>query len=329
MHIRMFTGTATRRGVVATAIVTGALVAGATQAEARWQVHNSADVTQIVTPQGQTEDKTCTDKLRGQSGWSTSVPVPDDPDDYAPASDSGAYGPVVYDIWKAPDGLTDGFFSETEPGSGIVEFLPDGGGDPVPAVFVRQYVTPSRAAITPEYLYPDDVTNDPNSSNLYLFSFAEWTALLPGVAAGELLAIKPTGGGSTFAEVPAIDCGVSKLNIHFVQYTPAGSPPNSNQTLNQEIVVILNDTGQVRGLGGWRLRDDDGHAYRFPSTRLQPGQSVTVHTGKGNNRPGHRYWGRTSQVWDNGGDEAVLRTGAGARWDSCAWGGAGPGYVNC
>ena len=81
-------------------------------------------------------------------------------------------------------------------------------------------------------------------------------------------------------------------------------------------------------LQGWRLADNDGHVYRFPTTRLSPGQSVTVHTGHGTNRLGHRYRGRTSHVWENGGEEAVLSTRAGTRVDSCRWG-TGPGWVFC
>ena len=86
--------------------------------------------------------------------------------------------------------------------------------------------------------------------------------------------------------------------------------------------------GRRVDLQGWRLADNDGHIYSFPTTRLNPGQSVTVHTGHGTHRLGHRHWGRTSHVWDNGGEEAVLRTSAGTKVDSCRWW-TGPGWVFC
>jgi hypothetical protein len=326
MVIGLFTTTTVRRFVVATLVVGGALVAGVTPAAARWQVHNSADVSQIVAPADGTEQQTCTESLNAQSGWSTSVPVGDDPSAFAPPEGSTAYGPLTYDIWKAPAGYTAGSFDEVSPG--VVNFFPDGSVDSVPAIFVRQYTTPSRVAITPEYLYPDEVQTDPGSSNLYLFSFVAWNVLLPGVAVGDLLGMKPHASGATFVDVTAIHCDATKLHLHFVRYNPPGPDTNTNSVLNQEIVVIVNGTAQAQGLGGWTLRDKDGHVYRFPATRLDPGQSVTVHTGSGTNRLGQRYWGLKTAVWDNGGEQAVLRDGTGALVDVCRWG-AGPGYVNC
>jgi hypothetical protein len=63
-------------------------------------------------------------------------------------------------------------------------------------------------------------------------------------------------------------------------------------------------------LTGWTLRDRAGHVYRFRYIRLGPGHSVTVHTGKGDNRSGQRYWGQGYYVWNNDGDRATLRSGS-------------------
>jgi hypothetical protein len=79
------------------------------------------------------------------------------------------------------------------------------------------------------------------------------------------------------------------VHINFVRYDPAGTDTGTNAHINKEIVVIKNGTGKARSLTGWTLRDTAGHVYRFPATRLRPGHSVTVHTGKGHNRPGQRY----------------------------------------
>ena len=89
------------------------------------------------------------------------------------------------------------------------------------------------------------------------------------------------------------------MHINFVSYDPAGSDTGTNAHINKEIVVIKNSTGKARILTGWTLRDRAGHGYRFPFTRLRPGHSVTVHTGKGHNRPGQRYWGQGNCVWNN------------------------------
>jgi Lamin Tail Domain len=82
------------------------------------------------------------------------------------------------------------------------------------------------------------------------------------------------------------------VHINFVRYDPAGSDTGTNAHINKEIVVIKNSTGKARILTGRTLRDTAGHVYHFPQTRLRSGHSVTVHTGKGHNRPGQRYWGQ-------------------------------------
>jgi hypothetical protein len=89
------------------------------------------------------------------------------------------------------------------------------------------------------------------------------------------------------------------VHIDFVRYDPAGPDTGTNANINKEIVVIKNGTGKARSLTGWTLRDTSSHVYRFPATRLRPGHSVTVHIGKGHNRPGQRYWGQGNYVWNN------------------------------
>jgi hypothetical protein len=109
------------------------------------------------------------------------------------------------------------------------------------------------------------------------------------------------------------------VHINFVRYDPAGSDTGSN--INKEVVVIKNSTGKARILTGWTLRDRCacGHVYHFPQTRLRPGHSVTVHTGKGHDRPGQRYWGKSWYVWNNDGDRATLRTASFKLIDRCRW----------
>lgn len=322
--------TVTRRTVLATLFAGGALVAGLAPAAARWQVHNDADVTQILAPPKGTEEETCTDSLRANSGWQTYVPNSDDVNNYVPPDGSGAYGPVEYDFWRAPRPYTSGFFQESDLNPGQVDFYPDdGSGTSVPAIFVRHYTTPPRTKVSPpQYLYPDQVDPDPTGGNLYLFSMNTWRALLPGLRYGDLVGVKPSGGGSTFVKVTAIHCDATRLHLHFARYNPSGPDTNTDDSLNKETVVIVNGTTQVRQLGGWRLADNDGNVYSFPTTRLDPGQSVTVHTGHGTDSTGQRYWGRSSHVWDNGGDRAVLRNATGTEVDSCQWDG-GPGWIYC
>jgi hypothetical protein len=55
---------------------------------------------------------------------------------------------------------------------------------------------------------------------------------------------------------------------------------------------------------------------------------VTVHTGKGHDRPGQRYWGQGWYVWNNDGDKATLRNKVGKLIDRCRWG-DGDGSTSC
>ena len=92
--------------------------------------------------------------------------------------------------------------------------------------------------------------------------------------------------------------------------------------LNNEWVRLTNKTSKAVNLSGWTVKDAAGNTYTFSgSYSLGAGKNVYVHTGKGTNgKPdaGHRYWGKTGYIWNNGGDTATLR--AGAKWiDSCKW----------
>lgn len=324
MHFSPVSRKTASRATIAVLVTGGMVALGPSSATARWQVHNGSEVTEIVAPPGGTEAQTCADRVRGRSGWHTGVIVPDDPASYTPAPATGAYDPVTYDVWKAPPGFSEGSFRDDDAGG--VEFL-DSNGDPVPAVFVTQFTTPPRGAVSPEPLNPSDVSTEPGDTNLYLFSRTAFSAALPNsVDEGELLGLKPAGDGSTFINLTAIDCGA--VHISFVRYNPPGPDTGNNAHLNKEIVVVTNPTAQARSLTGWTLRDSENNVYRFPTTRLLPGDLVTVHRGKGTKGPGQRYWGRESYVWDNTGERAVLRNRAGTRVDACKWGN-GAGATTC
>jgi hypothetical protein len=327
MSPRPPTRTTASRAVVALLAVAGLLTVGPSSAMARWRVHNGEDVTQVIAPPGGTEQQTCADHLRGESGWHTNVPVGDNPEDYSPPSESGAFGRLSYDVWKAPRGHSVGTFSESDTGPGV-RFSPEGSSESLPAILVRRFDTPPRADIPAELLWPDEIETDPNGSNLYLFSRARFSVPLSDVVVGALVGLKPSSTGSTFINLKTVDCDVNDLHINVVRYDPKGRDVGINRHVNKEFVRITNGTDASKRLTGWTLRDRDGHRYRFSGTRLRPGDSVVVHTGKGDDRPGHRYWGRQTYRWDNRGEVAVLRSHAGVRMDACRWG-DGPGTTTC
>ncbi|MQA84913.1 MAG: lamin tail domain-containing protein [Streptosporangiales bacterium] len=109
------------------------------------------------------------------------------------------------------------------------------------------------------------------------------------------------------------------IRLGKIQYDPSGKDTRNNAQLNREYVVIKNVSGKARNLTGWRLRDRSNHVYKFGTFTLKARSSVTIHTGKGRNSAGHRYWGRGWYVWNNTGDKATLRNASRNVVDYCIW----------
>jgi hypothetical protein len=121
------------------------------------------------------------------------------------------------------------------------------------------------------------------------------------------------------------------MQFTYVVYNPPGTDTSSNTQLNKEYVRLTNKTKAAINLKGWTVRDRAGNVYTFTTTfSLSANTSAWVLTGKGtNNKPAnHRFWGRTTYVWNNAGDAAYLRSNSGKAIDSCSWG-AGKGYTAC
>ena len=112
------------------------------------------------------------------------------------------------------------------------------------------------------------------------------------------------------------------VQFTYVVYNPPGTDTSSNTQLNKEYVRLTNKTKAAINLKGWTVRDRAGNVYTFATTfSLSANASAWVLTGKGtNNKPvNHRFWGRTTYVWNNGGDAAYLRSNTGKAIDSCSW----------
>jgi hypothetical protein len=145
------------------------------------------------------------------------------------------------------------------------------------------------------------------------------------VAAAVAVGLSLTGAAPAQAATPAVQ-------ITKVYYNSPGPDTGSNASLNAEWVRLTNTRTYPINLKGWTLRDRAGHVYTFtPNYYLGAGARVYVHTGKGvNGRPDvqHRYWRSTSYIWNNTGDTASIRNGAGRLVDSCTWGSSGS-YTYC
>ncbi|MEV4347643.1 lamin tail domain-containing protein [Actinoplanes sp. NPDC049596] len=108
-----------------------------------------------------------------------------------------------------------------------------------------------------------------------------------------------------------------------IYYDSPGSDTRSNASLNAEWFRLTNSTKKTIQLQNFTVRDASNHVYKFGAYALLPGNSVTVHTGKGTaGKPAKndRYWGSGNYIWNNTGDTATLRNPAGKTINTCKFG---------
>ena len=117
---------------------------------------------------------------------------------------------------------------------------------------------------------------------------------------------------------PALAAGPVKIaKIHYAQ---------TGTNLNTEYIVFKNRSSHTVQMKGWEIisaPSTDNQHYFFPGTKVGPGKTLTLYTGKGTNSPGKRYWGQTSPRWDNAGDKAILKNASGTTMDTCQYAGGG------
>ncbi|MDZ7702499.1 MAG: lamin tail domain-containing protein [Halobacteriales archaeon] len=147
---------------------------------------------------------------------------------------------------------------------------------------------------------------DRGHARVYDSTFARSDAYYDDEAAAQA-----AGRGLWICRTPATasPTGNGPLGLVAIQ---ADAPGDDNDNLNGEYVVFANAGDATLELGGWTLADDAGHVYTFPDgTSLEPGATVTVHTGSGTDNATHLYWGAGGAVWNNGGDTVVVRASNG------------------
>ncbi|WP_329036810.1 lamin tail domain-containing protein [Streptomyces sp. NBC_00178] len=139
-------------------------------------------------------------------------------------------------------------------------------------------------------------------------------------AAPLALAAAAALAGSLLATAPASAAShQGGLHLGKIQYDSPGSDNRSNTSLNAEYVDIHNNGRSTLQLRGYKLKDNTGYTYTFPSHTVGAGKTVRVHTGKGRDSGAHAYWNRGSYVWNNTGDKARLYKPGGTLLDSCSW----------
>jgi micrococcal nuclease len=83
---------------------------------------------------------------------------------------------------------------------------------------------------------------------------------------------------------------------------------DDGENLGDEYVVLRNAGDSPVDLAGWTVSDEAGRSYTFPDgATLEPGATLTLHTGSGTDAGGRYYWGLGRPVWNNDGDTVVVR----------------------
>jgi len=77
-----------------------------------------------------------------------------------------------------------------------------------------------------------------------------------------------------------------------------------------ERVEILHIGEEEISLAGWRLQDEDGHLFSFPTLTMFSGGKVVVYTKVGTSTVVELYWGLEDAVWEIG-EKAYLIDPAG------------------
>lgn len=106
------------------------------------------------------------------------------------------------------------------------------------------------------------------------------------------------------------DGGSGPLRVVEVHADAAG---NDHENLDDEYVTFRNTGDTDLDLSGWTVSDAAGHTYTVPDgTVLEPDAELTLRTGSGTDTEATLYWGADGAVWNNEGDEIVVRDGAGS-----------------
>jgi phosphatidylserine/phosphatidylglycerophosphate/cardiolipin synthase-like enzyme len=166
--------------------------------------------------------------------------------------------------------------------------------------------------------------NDGNDENLLLIDDAELAQIYATAFAAMWDALDPpnqcnVGATSPRPTATPVSSGTASVDIQImlVVYNPEGDDAEG------EYVVIQNLSGEAQNLTGWGLADDSSTTYTFPNLELAPGATLKIWTKAGTDRGSDLFWGRSSGVWNNDGDSALLLDETGAPLDLCSYEGGG------
>lgn len=148
--------------------------------------------------------------------------------------------------------------------------------------------------------------------HLPLLSRARFLAmLLAALVVAVPLAIAP----------PAAEAVVKKpLDIVKVYYDPPGKDYSKNSYYVKEYIQVKNTGTKTLTLTGYVIRDNGPQKFTFPKgTKLAPGKTLTIRSGKGKNTSSTLYWNTSSYIWNNTGDTARLYNSKRTLLESCQY----------
>lgn len=137
------------------------------------------------------------------------------------------------------------------------------------------------------------------------------TVLLAAPMVAALMAIAP----------PAAEAAVKKpLDIVKIHYDPAGKDHSKNSHYKKEFIQVKNTGKKTLALTGYTIRDNGPQKFTFPKgTKLKPGKTLTIRSGKAKNTSTTLYWNKSSYIWNNTGDTARLYSNKGKLLESCKY----------
>ena len=79
------------------------------------------------------------------------------------------------------------------------------------------------------------------------------------------------------------------------------------ENLNDEYVTFRNAGNEPLDLSGYTVADAAGRTHTFADgVVVEPGATLTLHTGSGTGTTTDRYWNASSPVWNNDGDTVIM-----------------------
>ncbi|WP_135851119.1 lamin tail domain-containing protein [Halorussus salinus] len=132
-------------------------------------------------------------------------------------------------------------------------------------------------------------------------------------AVGGSSGIVAADGGTTPESSTADADDSDTANSLAVARVHADARGDEAANLNDEYVVFRNAGDRTIDLSGWVVSDEADHRYAFPAgTELAPGETLTLHTGRGTDGGGDYYWNADAPVWNNAGDTVFVRDADGS-----------------